>query len=154
VKLTGTQTRPLAAASRRDDRALERPSNLTGVSAGKVVAKLLIEGLVEECNPAVRCRCTYIAHTLRISEQTGGRARASARSRSPRLAGTMAFGVPPQGLRSPARHLLYRMIAYRLQADRLGDLDRDNQRFDRVAAGTRNGEELPEGSDHPRRHGL
>src|SRR5271168_2197960 len=41
------------------------------------------------------------------------------------------------------RHLLYRMIAYRLQAERLGDLDRDNQRFlDRVAAGTRNGDEL------------
>src|SRR5271156_5233632 len=47
------------------------------------------------------------------------------------------------------RHLLYRIIAYRLQADRLGDLDRDTQLFlDRVAAGTRNGGELPEGSDH------
>jgi Protein of unknown function (DUF2924) len=35
------------------------------------------------------------------------------------------------------RHLLYRMIAYRLQAECLGDLDRDAQRFlDRVAAGT------------------
>jgi hypothetical protein len=46
------------------------------------------------------------------------------------------------------RHLLYRMIAYRLQAERLGDLDRDTQRFlDRVAAGTRDG-------DHPRRYGL
>src|SRR5208282_4061147 len=34
------------------------------------------------------------------------------------------------------RHLLYRMIAYRLQAERLGDLDRDTQRFlDQVAAG-------------------
>jgi hypothetical protein len=52
------------------------------------------------------------------------------------------------------RHLLYRMIAYRLQAERLGDLDRDTQRFlDPVAAGTRNGDELPEGDDH-RRHGL
>jgi hypothetical protein len=52
------------------------------------------------------------------------------------------------------RHLLYRMIAYRLQAERLGDLDRDIQRFlDRVAAGSRDGEELPEESD-PRRHGL
>jgi Protein of unknown function (DUF2924) len=37
------------------------------------------------------------------------------------------------------RHLLYRMIAYRLQAERLGDLDRDTQRFlDRIAAGTGN----------------
>jgi hypothetical protein len=45
------------------------------------------------------------------------------------------------------------MIAYRLQADRLGDLDRDTQRFlDRVAAGTRNGDQLPAKGDH--RHGL
>ena len=51
------------------------------------------------------------------------------------------------------RHLLYRMIAYRLQAERLGDLDRDTQRFlDRVAAGTRNGDELPAKGEH--RHGL
>jgi Protein of unknown function (DUF2924) len=51
------------------------------------------------------------------------------------------------------RHLLYRMIAYRLQAERLGDLDRDTQRFlDRVAAGTRNGDALPVKDDH--RHGL
>src|SRR5260370_23358439 len=51
------------------------------------------------------------------------------------------------------RHLLYRMIAYRLQAERLGDLDRDTQRFlARVAAGTRNGDELPAKGDH--RHGL
>src|SRR5271167_2949975 len=48
------------------------------------------------------------------------------------------------------RHLLYRMIAYRLQAERLGDLDRDTQRFlDRVAAGTRNGDELPAKGDVP-----
>ena len=39
VKLTDTQTRLLAAALRRDDRALERSSNLTGGAAGKVVAK-------------------------------------------------------------------------------------------------------------------
>jgi hypothetical protein len=53
------------------------------------------------------------------------------------------------------RHLLYRMIAYRLQAERLGDLDRDTQRFlDRVAAGTRNGDELPTKADHPSHHGL
>jgi hypothetical protein len=42
------------------------------------------------------------------------------------------------------RHLLYRMIAYRLQAEQLGDLDRDTQRFlDQVATGARNGDELP-----------
>jgi hypothetical protein len=39
----------------------------------------------------------------------------------------MAFGVPPQGPQSPACHLLYCMIAYRLQAERLGDLDRDTE---------------------------
>jgi Protein of unknown function (DUF2924) len=48
------------------------------------------------------------------------------------------------------RHLLYRMIAYRLQAECLGDLDRDTQRFlDMVAAGT-GGNKLP---GH-RRHAL
>jgi hypothetical protein len=51
------------------------------------------------------------------------------------------------------RHLLYRMIAYRLQAERLGDLDRDTQRFlNQVATGTRNGDERPAKRD--RRHGL
>jgi hypothetical protein len=38
----------LSAASQRDDRALERTSKLTGGAAGKVVAKLLAEGLIEE----------------------------------------------------------------------------------------------------------
>jgi hypothetical protein len=47
------------------------------------------------------------------------------------------------------------MIAYRLQAERLGDLDRDTQRFlGQVAAGTRNGDELPAKRDHLTRHGL
>src|ERR1700730_12396366 len=53
------------------------------------------------------------------------------------------------------RHLLYRMIAYRLQAERPRDLDRDTQRFPKqVAARLRNGDELPEGAARPRRHGL
>jgi Protein of unknown function (DUF2924) len=53
------------------------------------------------------------------------------------------------------RHLLYRMIAYRLQAERLGDLDRDIQRFlDRVAAGTRDGGELQAAGERPNQHGL
>src|ERR1700740_2884716 len=38
-----------------------------------------------------------------------------------------AFGRPaPAHL---ARHLLFRSLAYRLQADRLGDLDRESQRL-------------------------
>ena len=51
------------------------------------------------------------------------------------------------------RHLLFRMIAYRLQAEQLGDLDRDTQRFlQRVAVGARKGNGLPEPGH--RRHGL
>jgi Protein of unknown function (DUF2924) len=53
------------------------------------------------------------------------------------------------------RHLLYRMIAYRLQADRFGDLDRGTQRFlDQVAAGTRDANEIPPAGNHAVRHGL
>jgi hypothetical protein len=53
------------------------------------------------------------------------------------------------------RHLLYRILAYRLQADRFGDLDRDTQRFlDQVAAGTRNANEVPTASNQASRHGL
>jgi hypothetical protein len=48
VKLTDTQLVLLSAASQRDDRTLERPANLTSGAAGKVVAKLLAEGLIEE----------------------------------------------------------------------------------------------------------
>jgi hypothetical protein len=73
VKLTDTQARLLAAASQRDDRALERPSNLTGGSAAKVVAKLLAEDLVEEIQsrgslPVWR-RYGDNAHTLRITKR-------------------------------------------------------------------------------------
>jgi hypothetical protein len=53
------------------------------------------------------------------------------------------------------RHLLYRVIAYRLQAERLGDLDRDTQRFlDRVAEGTRRGREFPAPEHRRGHHGL
>jgi hypothetical protein len=48
VKLTDTQLLLLSAASQRDDRALEPPPKLTGGAAGKVMAKLLTEGLVED----------------------------------------------------------------------------------------------------------
>src|SRR5258708_14861465 len=48
VKLTDTQLLLLSAASQRDDRALEPSPKLTGGAAGKVVARLLTEGLVEE----------------------------------------------------------------------------------------------------------
>jgi Protein of unknown function (DUF3489) len=48
VKLTDTQLMLLSAASQRDDRILERPSNLVGGAAGKAVAKLLTSGLIEE----------------------------------------------------------------------------------------------------------
>jgi hypothetical protein len=73
VKLTDTQLRLLASASQRDDRALERPSSLTGGAAGKVVAKLLTEGLIEDIQsrgslPVWR-RDGDIAHTLRITKR-------------------------------------------------------------------------------------
>jgi hypothetical protein len=73
VKLTDTQLRLLAAASQRSDRALERPSNLTGGAAGKVVAKLLAEGLIEEIQsrgslPVWR-RDGDDAHTLRVTKR-------------------------------------------------------------------------------------
>jgi hypothetical protein len=73
VKLTDTQLRLLAAASQRDDHALERPSNLTGAAAGKVTAKLLAEGLVEEIqsrgsSPVWR-RDGDVPHTLRITKR-------------------------------------------------------------------------------------
>jgi Protein of unknown function (DUF3489) len=73
VKLTDTQRRLLAAASQRDDHALERPPNLTGGATGKVVAKLLAEGLIEEIQsrgslPVWR-RDGDVAHTLRITKR-------------------------------------------------------------------------------------
>ena len=72
MKLTDTQRRLLAAASQRDDRALERPSNLTGGVAGKVTAKLLAEGLVEQIQSRgslpVWHRDGDSARTLRITK--------------------------------------------------------------------------------------
>jgi hypothetical protein len=41
-------TAAAGTASQRDDRALERPPNLTGGAAGQMVAKLRADGLVEE----------------------------------------------------------------------------------------------------------
>jgi hypothetical protein len=73
VKLTDTQRRLLAAASQRDDGALKRPSRLPGNAAGKAVAKLLAEGLIEEVQslgplPVWR-RDGDNAHTLRITRR-------------------------------------------------------------------------------------
>jgi hypothetical protein len=53
------------------------------------------------------------------------------------------------------RHLLFRILAYRLQAERLGDLDKDTQRFlDRVASGALAGGEIKTVDGHPSRNGL
>jgi hypothetical protein len=47
--------------------------------------------------------------------------------------------------------MLYRMIAYRLQAERLGDLDRDTQRFlDEVPTGSRSPRYPPTAMRAPR----
>jgi hypothetical protein len=48
----------------------------------------------------------------------------------------MAHGVSAASTPSPARHLLFRILAYQLQADRLGDLDADSRRLlDRIGSG-------------------
>ena len=67
MKLTDTQLLLLSAASQRDDRALEPSPKLTGGAAGKVVAKLPTEGLVDE----VRARgwgtnATALANPARV----------------------------------------------------------------------------------------
>ena len=54
-----------------------------------------------------------------------------------------------------SRHLLFRVLAYRLQAERFGNLDKDTQRFlDRVASGARDGGEIRTMDGHPSRNGL
>jgi hypothetical protein len=53
------------------------------------------------------------------------------------------------------RHLLFRVLAYRLQAERFGHLDKDTERFlDRVASGTQAGGEIKTVDGHPSRNGL
>ena len=48
ARLTDTQLVILSAASQREDRGVERPANIHGKAAGKVVAKLIRAGLLEE----------------------------------------------------------------------------------------------------------
>jgi hypothetical protein len=53
------------------------------------------------------------------------------------------------------RSLLFRVLAYRIQAERLGYLDKDIQRFlDRVASGAQAGAEIKAVDGHPSRNGL
>jgi hypothetical protein len=53
------------------------------------------------------------------------------------------------------RHLLFRILAYRLQADQLGDLDKNTQRFlGRLASGAQAGNEIKVVDGDPSRHGL
>jgi Protein of unknown function (DUF2924) len=53
------------------------------------------------------------------------------------------------------RHLLFRVLAYRLQAERCGNLDKDIRRFlDRVASGAQSGGEIKTANGHPSRNGL
>jgi hypothetical protein len=51
-RLTDTQLIVLSAASRRDDRGVELPSNIKGEAAQKVVNKLIRAGLLEEVGAA------------------------------------------------------------------------------------------------------
>ena len=48
ARLTDTQRIILSAASQREDRGVERPANVQGKAAGKIVDKLIRAGLVEE----------------------------------------------------------------------------------------------------------
>ena len=48
ARLTDTQLVILSAASQREDRGVELPANVQGKAAGKVVAKLIRAGLLEE----------------------------------------------------------------------------------------------------------
>ncbi len=53
------------------------------------------------------------------------------------------------------RHLLFRVLAYRLQAEHFGDLDRDTQRFlDRVASGAQASGEIKTVNGRFSRNGL
>jgi hypothetical protein len=54
---------PRPMPTRREDRAIELPSNLKGGAAHKVVAKLLTEGLVEE----IRARGSFRARNLSLA---------------------------------------------------------------------------------------
>jgi hypothetical protein len=74
MKLTDTQLVLLSAASQRDDRAIEIPTNLKGTAAHKVVAKLLTGGLLEEISangrlPFWRRDDTEGALALRITKR-------------------------------------------------------------------------------------
>ncbi len=48
AELTNTQLVILSAASQREDRGVELPANVQGKAAGKIVAKLIRAGLLEE----------------------------------------------------------------------------------------------------------
>ena len=48
ARLTDTQRVILSAASQREDLGVELPANVQGNAAGKVVAKLIRTGLLEE----------------------------------------------------------------------------------------------------------
>jgi hypothetical protein len=53
------------------------------------------------------------------------------------------------------RHLLFRTLAYHVQADRLGDLDRDTQRFlDQVATSTDAGSKVTAAREQEKRDTL
>jgi Protein of unknown function (DUF2924) len=53
------------------------------------------------------------------------------------------------------RRLLFRVLAYRFQTERFGDLDKDTQRFlERVASGAQADGEIKPMDRHPSRNGL
>ena len=152
VKLTDTQLVLLSAASQRDDRALERPSNLKDGVADKVVAKLLKERLIAEVpsrgSLPVWRRDEDRPRSLRITKkglaaiQVEDEASGSAEPAKKRPLGRRT-GVSPQGTRQPTKAWENRTSAdsRRFQAgqrDRdveppTGNNDRGHHEGDRVA---------------------
>jgi hypothetical protein len=132
VKLTDTQLRLLAAASRRD--------NLTGGAPGKVVAKLLAEGPVEENRSRgalpLWCRDGDAAHTSASPGEAFRRSRSTTRL-------TNCQRSRPHGRRkraSPLRHPDIRFQAGQRDYDvelPAGDDHRRNHERDRVATAFR-----------------
>jgi hypothetical protein len=87
--------------------------------------------LVKAVNPNVMPRVMIGPAPLELAEMSRLRACAISTSGSFGLVGTAPFGGGPSHL---PRHLLYRVPAYRLQAEHLGDLDSGSPQIDRYGS--------------------
>ena len=205
ARLTDTQLVILSSASRRDDRGVDLPTNVTVEAVRKAVDKLIHTGLLEEVHAAgslpiwrrddetgpMALRITKqgleaidvedeataapnetslcpapareveapAAEVIASRKRSSVAARKQARKKqAPGKADGEALdneiarlrGLDLEELRARwhtafrrrapphlPRHLLFRVLAYRLQADRLGELDADTRRLlDRIGSGS------------------